>query len=272
MDSFFKFILRRPFFKGQDRIFNYLFNHGKLAKQGIVVKPIEGSFKIYCNPLTLIGAKIIYTGNYEPALKKIFRSVIKKGNRVLDIGANIGFHTLYFAELVGPTGKVIAFEPVSFNYKALQNNIRINEIQNIITKHMALGIKNETVMISADEDSNNPGAYNLFDKQGAVVIECCIGDEVITDNEKIDFIKIDVEGFEAFVIEGLLKTISKHRPVIIFEYDRHYHKKTNLPEDHIFLMLSELGYSLQYISNKGLQNIYSFQEIKSANILARPYA
>ena len=77
MDSFFKFILRRPFFKGQDRIFNYLFNHGKLAKQGIVVKPIEGSFKIYCNPLTLIGAKIIYTGNYEPALKKIFRSTIK---------------------------------------------------------------------------------------------------------------------------------------------------------------------------------------------------
>jgi len=272
MDSIYKFILRRPFFRGQDRIFGYLFNHGKLARHNQTVEPLEGNFKINCDPTTWIGAKIIYTGNYEASLKKIFRSLIKDGDHVLDIGANIGFHTLYFAELVGSTGTVTAFEPVPKNYNELSTNIEINGVQSIIAKNIALGIINETITIRADDNSNNPGAYNLFDKEGNVTIECRIGDEVVVDNEKIDFIKIDVEGYEAFVINGLQKTISKHKPVIIFEYDNNYHKKTNLPEDHIFTTLNRLGYGFQYILQNDIKIISSFKEIKSANILARPHA
>jgi len=272
MDSLYKFILRRPFFRGQDRFFSYLFSRGKLGRQTVTVKPLEGNFKINCNPLTWIGAKIIYTGDYESPLKKIFRSMIKKGDHVLDIGANIGFHTLYFAELVGSSGIVTAFEPVPVNYKALSNNIKLNKVQNIVAKNIALGTKNETITIRADENSDNPGSYNLFDKQGNVTIECRIGDEIVAENESVDFIKIDVEGYESFVIEGLIQTITKHKPVIIFEYDKAYHQKTNLPENHIFLMLSELGYSFQYILNHGLQDMTNFQEIKSANILACPNA
>jgi FkbM family methyltransferase len=272
MDSLYKFILRRPFFRGQDRFFNYLFRHSKLGRQTVRVKPLEGNFKINCDPLTWIGAKIIYTGDYEPALKKIFRSVIKKGDHVLDIGANIGFHSLYFAELVGPNGIVTSFEPVPVNYRALSANIEINKAKNIISKNMALGSENETFSIRADENSDNPGAYNLFDKEGNIAIECRIGDEIVLKNERVDFIKIDVEGYESFVIKGLIQTITKHKPVIIFEYDRYYHKKTNLPEGHIFLMLGELGYTFQYILNNRLQDITSFQEIKSANILACPNA
>jgi len=271
MDSLYKFILRRPSFRGQDRIFGYLFTNGKLDKQVAKVKPLDGNFEITCNPSTWIGAKIIYTGDYEPSLKKIFRSLIKEGDHVLDIGANIGFHTLYFAELVGPSGIVTAFEPVLVNYKALSTNIAINEVQNIIAKNIALGIENETINIRADENSTNPGAYNLFDKEGNVVIECRIGDEVVMDNENVDFIKIDVEGYETFVLEGLMTTITKQRPIIIFEYDIHYHKKTGLPEDHIFSMLSEVGYSFEYITKDGLQTLANFKGIKSANILARPH-
>lgn len=272
MDSLFRFVLRRPLFKGQDRLFNYLFTRGKFGKKTIIATPLEGNFKIQCNPSTWIGAKITYTGNYEPALKKVFRSVIKKGDHILDIGANIGFHTLYFAELVGPGGTVTAFEPVPQNFEALIANIALNDFKNIVVKNIALGIANETFTIKADKNSNNPGTYNLFDKQGDVSIECRIGDEVVLDKEKIDFIKIDVEGYESFVIEGLIKTIKKHKPIIIFEYDKSYHQKTGLSEDYIFSMLKELGYSFHCVFNTGLQGLNNFREIRSANILARPNA
>jgi len=269
MDSLYKFILRRPFFRGQDRFFSYLFSHGKLGRQTVTVKPLEGDFKICCDPSTWIGAKVIYTGNYEAAIKKIFKSVIKKGDRILDIGANIGFHTLYFAELTGNSGNVIAFEPVPHNYSALNFNIGLNNFKHITAKNIALSNKNELILIAADVSSPNPGAYNLFDKNGDISVNCFVGDEII-NNDRVDFIKIDVEGYESFVIDGLLQTIKNNKPKIIFEYDKHYHQKTGRSEDYVFVLLASLGYHFQYIYNDGLQTISNFQKMVSGNILALP--
>lgn len=269
LEQIYLFILRRPFFRGQDRIFNYLFKKNKLSKEWHTVRPIQGNFKITCDASTWIGAKIIYTGNYEPALKNVAKKIIRKGDYVLDIGANIGFHTLYFAELVGDTGHITSFEPVPYNFKTLINNVRLNSLKNISAKNIALGIKNEQITIVADEKSANPGTFNLFDQSGSTLITCCIGDEVIGD-QRVDFIKIDVEGYESFVIEGILDTIKKNRPIIIFEYDIHYHKKTGLTKDHIFLLLSPLNYHFEYITQFGRVVLDNFDQLKSGNILAIP--
>lgn len=271
MQLLYKLILRRPFFKGQDRLFNYLFTHRKFDHQSVIVRPLEGNFKIKCDPATWIGAKIIYTGNYEPALKKVFRSVIKKGDRVLDVGANIGFHTLYFAELVGEDGKVTAFEPVPNNFAALNANLKLNNFQNIETKNIALSNKQEKLHIAADENSQNPGAYNLFDLSGDIVIDCFLGDNII-GNDKVDVIKIDVEGYESFVIDGLLQTIKKNRPTIIFEFDKFYHQKTGRPNDYIFSILQELNYRFMHVYKDGPKPIAHFNNLQSGNILAIPNA
>ncbi len=270
MLSLYRFILRRPFFKGQERLFNYLFTRHKLGSQTVTVKPIEGNFTINCDPLTWIGAKIIYTGNYEPALKKVFRSVIQKGDYVLDVGANIGFHTLYFAELVGATGQVRAFEPVPKNFKALEANIRLNNFNHIKAQKMALSNKEEQLYIQADENSENPGTFNLFELNGDTLIHCYRGDEII-GTERVDFIKIDVEGYESFVIDGLLETIKKNRPRIIFEYDKHYHQKTGLPEDYIFSLLQGLDYYFLHVYKDGPKPIEQFNNLQSGNILALPH-
>lgn len=267
----YRLILRRPFFRGQDRIFNYLFIRNRLSKKPQIVSPIIGNFKINCNPLTWIGAKIIYTGDYESELKKIFKSNISKGDYILDVGANVGFHTLYFAELTGSNGKVSAFEPVPHNFEALTFNVSINSFENVITKQVALGNKNEQLNIAADLNHPNPGSYNLFDQRGNTLINCVIGDEMIGD-DKVDFIKIDVEGYESFVIDGLLQTIKKNRPRIIFEYDKYYHRKTGLPENHILLLLDSLNYHFFHINQKGTKVLDNFQNIKSGNILAIPNA
>jgi FkbM family methyltransferase len=268
----FKLLLNRPFFRGQDRIFNFLFVRGLLDQGEMITKPIKGNFKIKCDTSTWIGAKIFYTGDYEAALKEVFKASIKEGDYVLDIGANIGFHTLFFAELTGERGKVIAFEPVLFNYNALKANLERNNFTQIEIKNIALSHKNEQIRISAEQTSKNPGTFNLFDQSGDVVIDCYIGDELpeILALDRLDFIKIDVEGYESFVIQGLLATIKKHKPKIVFEFDRNYHQKTGLPNAFIFNILKELGYHFFHVYKDGPKPIAHFEDLVSGNILALP--
>lgn len=266
--DFYKTILRRNFFRGQDRIFNFLFKNNALHNGQKIVSPLLGNFKICCDTNTWIGAKIYYTGDYEPELKKIFKSNINVGDTVLDIGANIGFHSMYFAELVGKNGRVIAFEPVPYNFESLKFNLKLNNFPQIEINNIALSNKNEELNITTEKESNNPGSFNLFNLGGETTIKCFIGDEIIKLN-KVDLIKIDVEGYESFVLDGLLKIIKIHRPKIVFEYDKMYHRKTNLPDSYIFDFLENLNYSLFGINRHGITPLL-LNNIDSINILAIP--
>jgi len=269
LQSIYKTILKRSFFKGQDRIFNFLFKNNRFSKVKVIVKPLIGNFKIECDPTTWIGAKIVYTGDYEASLKQVFGSYIAKNDHVLDIGANIGFHTLYFAELVGQSGKVTAFEPILFNYNSLIRNISLNNFLQINPQNIALSNKNETFQIAADATSKNPGSFNLFEKNGDVSVNCKIGDEFLIE-EKINFIKIDVEGYEAFVIAGLMQSIAKNLPYLVFEYDQDYHLKTGLEPNYIFNLLKPLGYQFYLIKRTEQTTINNLDQLLSGNILAKP--
>lgn len=264
-----KLLLRRSAFKGQDRLFYYFFKNGWLDQGKVLTKPTRGNFKISGDTGTWIGAKIVYVGDYEPELKKVFCKHIKKGFRVLDVGANVGFHTLFFAELVGETGKVIAFEPIQINFEALIANIELNTFTNIEVKNFALSNKTEELLIDIDEDSKNPGAFNLFAPDGKTIIKTFRGDEIIKE-AKIDFIKIDVEGYESFVLLGLMESIKKSRPIIVFEFDANYHKKTGLKDDFIFKELSTLNYKFFLVQKAGLKLITDFDKLISGNILSLP--
>lgn len=263
-----KKILKRPFFRGQDRIFNYFFIRNKLNHGIQKVKPINGNFNINCDTKTWIGAKIAFTGDYEPELKSIFKLLIKPGDVAVDIGANIGFHTLYFAELVGEKGKVISFEPVLYNFNSLKENIALNNFKNIKIHNIALSNKEEELTIDIDEESRNPGSFNLFEKEGNTHIKCAIGDEILI-NEPINFIKIDVEGYEGFVMQGLMKTIEKHHPILVFEYDVNYNHKTGLPDQYLFNLLKPLNYSFFKVDRNGLIPL-TLEGVKSCNVLAKP--
>src|SRR3989344_9219581 len=95
------------------------------------------------SPMTVIDGHTVYVdpvdslrlttrGYYEPYLTRVFDQHIKKGDTVLDIGANIGYHTLHFARLVGETGKVYAFEPHPSNFALLKKNIEANGYKNVV--------------------------------------------------------------------------------------------------------------------------------------------
>lgn len=169
----------------------------------------------------IIGKKIVSKGIYEgPEIQFILHLLERiPAPVVLDIGANIGNHSLAFSQRAK---RVFAFEPVSRIFSVLKRNVGDNNISNITCIRTALSNRNGTEHISVNQDGNL-GASG-FDKQG---IKACIeevevakGDDIIDRFaiDKVDFIKLDVEGHEPNVLAGLVKTIEQMQPVIMMEW------------------------------------------------------
>lgn len=274
IQKLYKYILRRTVFKGQFRIFAWLFDHGKLAGVKETVPTLNNDFKINVDTHNFIEASIYYLGDYEPWVKKHFKLLIRPGDVILDVGANIGFHSLYFSTLTGPNGKVIAIEPINQNFLAMQSNIALNGFENIITIQKALANETKEIQIYIDPEAKNPGAFSLLE-QGIknTHISCLKGDDLIDELglKLIDFIKIDVEGYELEALKGLSLTIEKSRPVIIFEYDRAYQMKAQYAPDAIFLFLNSFNYRYEYIDGYGYTKAFEYDNtVSSAEIIAYP--
>ena len=141
-----------------------------------------------------------------------FSEQIRPGMTVVDVGANIGFYTLVFADLVGAAGKVIAFEPHPDLYRAAAENVRRNGKSGIVRIHnCALGAQ-------AGELYLQPGHMNSGDNRlqrsgnpaRSIAVQVKRLDDVLA-SEKVDWIKIDVQGWECDVLEGMGETLARNR-------------------------------------------------------------
>lgn len=272
--NLYRFILRRKLFKGQFRLFLWLFKNQHLKHVEKLAQPINGNFKLWLNTKNFIDSCIYYTGDYEPYLKIHYKKLIKPGDTVLDVGANIGFHSLYFAELTGPTGKVFSFEPIQVNYDAFKHNLSLNNFIQIIPQQIALGNENNTLAIHLDLEQSNPGAFNLL-TEGTKnhTIKCEKGDDFSNNLgiDKVNFIKIDVEGYEYEVLKGLKSTIHRSRPIINFEYDKNYQSISNNDPLSIFLFLKEMNYTFYKIDGYGNATLFNYlEQIETAEVIAFP--
>lgn len=169
----------------------------------------------------LIDHSIYFYKLNEPTWEILF-NYIHHDSHVVDVGANIGFLSLRFAKIV-KKGMVYSFEPDSENFKNLKNNVELNNFNNVKVFNKALGAKSETVLLYKIY-TNNPGANRiLFEKpelpHKVERVEVGVFDDV-ADQQKIsrvDVMKIDVEGFEIFVLQGALNIIAKCKPILFVE-------------------------------------------------------
>jgi len=163
---------------------------------------------------------LIRKNSFEPKMVKLFQTLINDYDLVMDIGANIGCTSILFGELAE---QVISFEPSTTTYNLLQKNIKQSGLENIILFNYALGSSNAFSEITYSPDNRSGGFISNQTKisSGHVTekIEIKKLDDIIDDLniQKIDFIKIDVEGFEKEVIEGARSTIERFRPIIVLE-------------------------------------------------------
>lgn len=138
---------------------------------------------------------------------------IKKGDIVFDVGANIGYYTLIFADTVGDKGRVFAFEPCPRNIRNLENNVRRNSFQNIVIERTALGENSQAMNMyfPCDVQFGAGGffkarSYLAQQKVGVVTLDDFIKNKGIT---RIDFLKLDIEGGEVFALRGMSAALNK---------------------------------------------------------------
>lgn len=167
-------------------------------------------------------------GAYEPDLAKCYENILPRGATVLDVGANVGAHTLRLARVVGPSGKVHAFEPTGFAIGKLKRNLALNpEVSQVVeAHHMFLGENDSPdapseICASWPLGSQPPGELSEFcglpqSTAGAVSMRL----DTFVENarlQRIDFVKLDVDGHEAEVLAGGVKTIEQFYPDFVVE-------------------------------------------------------
>lgn len=171
---------------------------------------------------SVISENLIVNGIWEPYETKVITNLIKPDDIIYDIGANIGYYTILFSKLASGNGKVYAFEPEDKNFKLLKFNTKKNNCPNVI--NIEKGISNITGNARIYLHADNLGAHQIFKssekKKGSNIKLIRLDDFSENGNERIDFIKIDTEGAEFRVFEGMKSNILKNKAHIkvIFEF------------------------------------------------------
>lgn len=176
-----------------------------------------------------IDLSIFLLGSFEKRTVSSYRGLIPPGAVVVDVGANIGAHTLMFAECVGPRGKVYAFEPTSYAFHKLQRNIGNNpSLSPRIVAQQAMLVSGERkdgvppeiysswpLLPAKGLHHSHGGAPKKTDGASAVSLDEALRSFKV---DRVDFVKIDVDGYEFEMIRGAKETISRFKPIILIEF------------------------------------------------------
>jgi FkbM family methyltransferase len=192
-----------------------------LVRDGIVIQ---------VQPAAPVGWNAAFFGTYEPELRQIFRAVLPVGGVALDIGANIGWHTLLMARLVGENGRVIAAEANPSVRSRLQDNLNFNRFGHVEVLPYAVADSEGTAEFYGPEvkDAESANGHVITDgaeaKNRIIRVETRRLDSIVStvQVDRLDLIKIDVEGYELPVLQGGEQIIAKFRPHIVFEYNAEY--------------------------------------------------
>jgi len=186
---------------------------------------------------------------YEPAQTQVVKEHIKEGNVVVDIGAHVGYYTLLFAQLVGPKGKVYAFEPDPVNFELLKKSVEINGYQNVILIQKAVSNKNGKVKLYLGD--NNRAINRIYDAKmddakEAIEVDSIRLDDYFKNYEgRIDFIKMDVEGSESSIIDGMHSILRKTKTLkIMTEFYPYLIRKFGKEPEEFVQTLATAGFKI----------------------------
>jgi FkbM family methyltransferase len=170
-------------------------------------------------------ANVYVNGSYEPRLIRFLKRTIKGGWTCIDVGANVGYISLLMGQLVEPAGRVVAFEPTPSTYEELLANIRLNERYNIKAERLALGERCGPLKFHV-----GPRGFEVYNSAGIVshpsartkvferiTVQCETLDSYCEGRElnKVDLVKIDVEGGELSVLRGMENTLKANPNMIL---------------------------------------------------------
>ena len=191
----------------------------------------------------------IFFGGWERGTIDFLRTTIHKGDCIIEVGANVGAHTLLIAKYAGNEGHVFAFEPTEFALKKLRTNIALNpDLKNItIRTELVTDNLNSLPNLTINSSWKRTGVQaptRLVEPKG-ISIDEFVKTEAM---KKLDLLKIDVDGYEFKVLSGARETISNFKPTIFCELCEYTLNAQNDSIRDIFALLNSLGYQ-SYFEN-----------------------
>ena len=198
--------------------------------------------------------RIMWSGRYEPLLCAFLESRNTAGWACFDIGANVGAIALVLAQRCGPEGRVYAFEPGPPNLVRLRENLKLNPELAARTEVIAAGVGDSAGELWWAEEPGNPGNA-LLSSAGTDRVPVLTVDDFVRERaiDRIDLMKIDVEGMELKVMQGARNTLLRLRPILYFEtLPRYINSAAGASfQDMERFLVGEYGYALYRIASDG---------------------
>jgi FkbM family methyltransferase len=200
---------------------------------------------------------LYYLGTFEPhSLKQLYS--VPRGGTIIDVGANIGLYTIRACAIVGPKGHVVSIEAAPPHADAVQKNIELNDVHNATLLNCAVGDMNGFAVLTLPRDTNL-GMFTLGDVDGVEKFRVPIRriDDIISENnvDRVDFIKMDIEGSELHALRGARQTLERFHPTILIELNEIALKRCGTSSREVKSFLSSLGYKGSIIGRRGLEPI-----------------
>lgn len=239
---------------------------------------VREGFAVILQPRVPLAWHIFFFGAYEPELRSILGAIIPPGGIAIDIGANVGWHTLLMSRLAGSAGRVFAIEANPSVYARLAKHLVLNRASNVLSMMVAAGDREGTVAFfgpSASDPRSGDGHIEVgtsLSDENSIQVRTITLDAIVEDARinRLDAIKIDVEGFEWPVLQGARKTVERYRPHIIFEYNQDYSSRGGGSAVVLEEFFKELGYQLFRIERHGATAMAPGRWPNSADIWAMP--
>ncbi|MHB8147005.1 MAG: FkbM family methyltransferase [Vulcanimicrobiaceae bacterium] len=176
---------------------------------------------------TIVSFEILLYRKWQPFETMIYEQLVRPDDYVVDVGANIGFFTVLFAELVGDAGRVLAIEPEPGNIRLLRKNIEAGGALQVVTvAETAVGADSGVASLYK-ASSGNQGDHRMYftperpglappKQREAVEVPVARVDDLVSEWPRVDFIKMDIQGFEAQALKGMQHLLEANPDVILF--------------------------------------------------------
>lgn len=225
-----KYVVTRLGFKGRP------WGRTVLARLNVLGEKLSRLFLLRGRPFRLEGHVIYLAGRsgpsisftaelltekYEQETSRVLKTYVRPGMTVLDVGAHVGCHVLLAARLVGSEGKVYAFEPSPDNFALLRKNVELNGYRNVALVHKAVTEKTGTVTLHLSPEGNDRNSIyessRSLRRGQSMEVQTVSLDDFLDQKgwPRVDFIKIDVEGAEPLVLEGMARLLKRSSQLVL---------------------------------------------------------
>lgn len=199
---------------------------------------------------------VLNTGEYEPTETRLVRETLKEGDVFIDVGANVGWYTVFAARAVGPSGQVVAFEPEPSNLDLLNRNVRLNRLTNVVVE--GKGLSNAAGSFKLFLERGNLGMHSLVvEHEGRqyIDVETVRFDDYWKGKGAIKLIKIDTEGAEGMILDGMRETLKQQGLELIVEFAPDRLQKSGYDPDKLLDDLYRLGYKASYLDESPAKRV-----------------